>query len=66
VTDAGLAHLSGLAQLRRLYLHDLAVTDTGLVHLGKLANLEVLALEKHQGHRPRAEASGKGWPNWRC
>lgn len=36
VTDAGLAHLAGLTNLRQLYLANTAVTDEGLVHLKAL------------------------------
>ena len=46
VTDAGLEHLSGLRQLRVLYLEGgsaaVGITDAGLVHLKGLTNLEEL------------------------
>jgi hypothetical protein len=44
VTDAGLEHLKGLTQLKRLYLEDTRVTDAGLKHLRGLTQLEVLEL----------------------
>ncbi len=44
VTDAGLAHLGKLAQLRRLNLSRTAVTDAGLASLAGLGQLEVLNL----------------------
>ena len=33
VTDAGLVHLTGLANLKKLYLRGTQITDAGLVHL---------------------------------
>ncbi len=44
VTDAGLEHLKGLTNLRRLYLSGTKVTDAGLEHLKGLTNLEHLSL----------------------
>jgi mono/diheme cytochrome c family protein len=44
VTDAGLAPLAGLTNLRRLHLEKTGITDAGLVHLKGLANLEYLNL----------------------
>ncbi len=44
-TDASLALLSRLTNLRSLYLDHTAVTDAGLVHLSELKQLEVLSLE---------------------
>ena len=44
VSDAGLAHLSGLTGLQRLYLSDTGVTDAGLAHLTGLTGLHVLYL----------------------
>ena len=44
VTDAGLAHLSGMNNLQRLILYDLPITDAGLVHLEGLTNLQELWL----------------------
>ena len=43
-TDADLAHLSGLTELRALYLYDTQVTDAGLVHLAGLTKLRGLSL----------------------
>ena len=48
VTDAGLAHLEGLAQLRVLGLSGRQVTDAGLVHLKGLSQLEDLSLTDTQ------------------
>ncbi|WP_165231590.1 tetratricopeptide repeat protein [Aquisphaera insulae] len=42
ITDAGLAHLKGLINLRRIYASNTAITDAGLAHLGGLENLEEL------------------------
>jgi hypothetical protein len=47
-TDAGLVHLKGLTQLRRLYLGDNDVSDAGLVHLRGLTNLKLLNLRGTQ------------------
>ena len=44
VTDAGLAPVAQLTNLRRLRLEKTAVTDAGLEHLKGLANLEYLNL----------------------
>ena len=44
VTDAGLAHLKGLANLTGLDLTGTKVTDAGLEHLKGLTNLRVLGL----------------------
>ena len=44
VTDAGLAHLAGLASLQRLHLEKTRVTDAGLAHLAGLENLSYLNL----------------------
>lgn len=44
VTDAGVAHLAALTNLRRLHLEKTAVTDAGLAHLKGLAGLEYLNL----------------------
>jgi hypothetical protein len=44
VTDAGLEHLKGLANLKSLDLSYTAVTDAGLEHLKGLANLQTLSL----------------------
>jgi internalin A len=44
VTDAGLAHVKGLINLRRLVLDGTDVTDDGLVRLNGLTNLRVLKL----------------------
>ncbi|MGI8978684.1 MAG: leucine-rich repeat domain-containing protein [Pirellulaceae bacterium] len=48
ITDAGLADLSGLANLQYLYLNDSPITDAGLVHLAGLTNLEELSLTHTQ------------------
>ena len=44
VTDAGLAQVASLTNLRRLHLEKTAITDAGLAHLKGLANLEYLNL----------------------
>jgi YHS domain-containing protein len=44
VTDAGLAEVGKLTNLRRLHLEKTAVTDAGLANLKGLANLEYLNL----------------------
>jgi hypothetical protein len=44
VTDAGLEHLKGLNQLRKLYLSHTQVTDAGLEHLKGLNQLKELSL----------------------
>jgi hypothetical protein len=45
VTDAGLAHVSGLINLSYLGLSNTQVTDAGLVHLKGLTKLESMNLE---------------------
>ena len=44
VTDAGLAHLTGMDSLKKLYLNYTKITDAGLAHLKDLKNLEWLEL----------------------
>ncbi len=48
VTDAGLAHLTGLTALETLHLGDTQVTGSGLAHFTGLTALEVLDLEGTQ------------------
>jgi hypothetical protein len=45
VTDAGLAHLPRLTQVRKLSLAAAAITDTGLSHLQALNQLQELSLQ---------------------
>ena len=45
VTDASLAHLSGLTNLKVVFLNATAVTDAGLTHLSGLTNLRGLCLD---------------------
>ena len=45
VTDASLAHLSGLLALERLTLVATQVTDAGMAQLAELTALEVLSLD---------------------
>jgi internalin A len=44
VTNDGLAHLRGLTDLKKLYLHGTAVDGAGWVHLEKMVQLEELLL----------------------
>lgn len=44
VTDAGLANVVGMTNLKRLSLEKTAITDAGLIHLKDLASLESLNL----------------------
>ena len=46
VTDTGLVHLKGLANLQRLDLNETEITDAGLVHLKGLTKLKSLSLAK--------------------
>ena len=45
ITDAGLARLAGLTQLRELLLDNAQITDAGLAHLAGLTRLELLWLD---------------------
>lgn len=45
VTDAGMAVVGSLGQLRRVHLAETAVGDAGLEHLGALRRLELLNLQ---------------------
>ena len=45
MTDAGLTHLRGLENLKRLDLSRTQVTDAGLVHLRELTKLDQLYLK---------------------
>ena len=44
MSDAGLAHLSGLTNLEELWLNSTDITDAGLAHLKKLSKLKLLDL----------------------
>ena len=44
ITDAGLVHLKGLTNLKKLRFRATDVTDAGLEHLKELTNLEQLAI----------------------
>ena len=48
VTDAGLAHLKGLTELRGLMLTSKRITDAGLAHLKGLSQLRSLSLSNAQ------------------
>jgi len=48
ITDVGMQHLAGLANLRSLDLGGTLITEAGLVHLERLTNLERLNLEHTQ------------------
>jgi Leucine-rich repeat (LRR) protein len=48
ITDAGLAHLNTLTELKNLGLYQTRITDKVLKHLGSLTNLESLSLNKTQ------------------
>ncbi len=45
ISDAGVAHLRGLAKLHTLDLSATAVTDSGLIYLAGLSNLRDLDLK---------------------
>ncbi len=45
ITDAGLAHLAGLTNLRRLWVGNSRVTDRGLVPLRGMSRLEFVCLQ---------------------
>jgi hypothetical protein len=53
IGDAGLAHLCGLTNLKRLSLWHTSVTDEGLLHVAALTQLEQLEL-------PRATVTDEG------
>ena len=59
VSDADLATLTSLCQIRRLSLNHTQVTDRGLVHLQKLPHLRYLSLDK-------TEVSDKGLESLRA
>ena len=42
ITDAGMVHLKGLANLETLTLSETQITDAGLVHLVGMTNLQKL------------------------
>jgi hypothetical protein len=45
VTDAGVAHLQNLTELRRLHMNDAGLGDAALVAIAKLPKLEWLSLQ---------------------
>ena len=57
VTDAGLEHLKGLADLRELSLYSTKIAGKGLRHLKTLANLRKLYLGE-------AAVSDVSWRLW--
>jgi internalin A len=65
VTDAGLAHLSGLMTLERLTLVATQVTDAGLAHLTGLTGLETLNLSETQVTDAGISELQKALPNCR-
>jgi hypothetical protein len=65
VTDAELAHLTGLRELERLSLYSTQVTDAGLVHLAGLTTLEALYLDATQVTETAAAELEKTLPNIR-
>lgn len=48
VTDDGLASISSMGNLEKLYLQNTAITDEGIAHLGALRNLRYLNLYGNQ------------------
>jgi Leucine-rich repeat (LRR) protein len=46
VTDAGLKHLAGLSQVKRLYIWGTSITDSGLEHIQGLTQLESLVIRE--------------------
>ena len=59
ISDAGVAHLVGLENLRVVLITDSEMTDEGLRHLGGLTNIEQLMLEG-RGFSDRGLAYVKG------
>jgi Leucine-rich repeat (LRR) protein len=53
ITNRGLANLTGLSQLRMLYLHGTGINDEGLAYLAGLSRLQILCL-------PQAAISDSG------
>ena len=47
ITDAGMVHLTGLSNLKRLSLNRCDITDAGLVHLKGLTQLQTLGLDSN-------------------
>jgi len=60
ITDAGLVHLQGLAQLKFLILQNARLTDAGLEQLTGLMQLESLFVE---GNRVTEAGVRKSFPN---
>jgi hypothetical protein len=48
VTDASIASLAGMVEMKSLHLAETAVTDAGLMHLSRMQNLEELDLSGTQ------------------
>jgi hypothetical protein len=47
VTDAGVAYLERLRNLKALELQGASMTDEGVAHLGKLSRLEILKIDRN-------------------
>ena len=63
VTDSGLKHLKGLAQLEQLILDHTGVTDAGLEHLKGLKNLKSLWIPGGQVSEDGLEKLREALPN---
>jgi hypothetical protein len=63
ITDAGLGELSGLENLKYLYLDDTQVTDAGLVHLSGLKKLQFLSLYSTHVSSAGVDELHKALPN---
>jgi len=48
VTNAGVAYLERLKNLKTLVLQDTRMTDQGVAHLGKLSRLEILMIDRNR------------------
>lgn len=65
ISDAGLANLRGLVNLKALYVSDCRATDDGFLSLSPLANLEILVLGSPDvTDRGLAVVAGMGKLKW--
>ena len=48
ITNEGLAHLSTLTNLQKIYLNNNQISNEGLAHLSTLTNLQYISLDDNQ------------------
>ena len=63
MSDAGLVHLKGFAQLQELYLRGIKMSDAGLVHLKGFTRLQGLEIGDTDVSDPGVKKLQQALPN---